>query len=73
MNRRNFLFTVPAVAVALKTKEVPVNHFLQASNPEYVWQLQEVRPGGKVGMFNPEGGDLGRGSSPTYEKVRVRR
>lgn len=31
----------------------------------------ELRPGGKFQYFNPDGGDLGRGSGPTYDKAVV--
>lgn len=29
----------------------------------------EIRPGGSFQYFNPDGGDLGRGGGPTYEKA----
>ena len=29
----------------------------------------ELRPGGSFGYFNPDGGDLGRGGGPTYDKA----
>ena len=29
----------------------------------------EIRPGGSFGYFNPDGGDLGRGGGPTYDKA----
>jgi len=29
----------------------------------------ELRPGGDFGYFNPDGGDLGRGGGPTYDKA----
>lgn len=29
----------------------------------------EIRPGGNFGYFNPEGGDLGRGGGPTWDKA----
>src|SRR5437773_2755998 len=28
----------------------------------------ELRPGGKFGFFNPDGGDLGRGGGPNFDK-----
>ncbi len=31
----------------------------------------ELRPGGKPGHFNPDGGDLGRGDMPTYENATI--
>lgn len=31
----------------------------------------ELRPGGRFQYFNPDGGDLGRGSGPTYDKAVV--
>lgn len=31
----------------------------------------EMRPGGSFGYFNPDGGDLGRGGGPTYDKAVV--
>jgi hypothetical protein len=31
----------------------------------------ELRPGGKTGYYNPDGGDLGRGDSPTFDKAIV--
>ena len=31
----------------------------------------ELRPGGSFQYFNPDGGDLGRGSGPTYDKAVV--
>lgn len=30
---------------------------------------QELREGGKFGFFNPDGGDLGRGSAPHFDKA----
>lgn len=30
-----------------------------------------MRPGGKFGQFNPDGGDLGRGSGPQYDKATI--
>lgn len=33
----------------------------------------ELRPSGRFGHFNPEGGSLGRGSGPTYETLTVNR
>jgi hypothetical protein len=31
----------------------------------------EIRPGGKFGYYNPDGGDLGRGDMPTYDKAII--
>lgn len=31
----------------------------------------EIRPGGKFGYFNPDGGDLGRGGGPQWDKAVV--
>ena len=31
----------------------------------------ELRPGGKFGYYNPDGGDMGRGDMPTYDKAIV--
>jgi hypothetical protein len=31
----------------------------------------ELRPGGSFGYFNPDGGDLGRGGGPTFDKAVV--
>lgn len=31
----------------------------------------EMRPGGKFGYYNPDGGDLGRGDMPTFDKAIV--
>lgn len=31
----------------------------------------ELRPGGSFQYFNPDGGDLGRGGAPTYDKATV--
>lgn len=31
----------------------------------------EIRPGGKFGYFDPDGGDLGRGDMPTFDKAIV--
>ena len=31
----------------------------------------EIRPGGNPGHFDPNGGDLGRGDAPTYDKAVV--
>ena len=31
----------------------------------------ELRPGGKFGYFNPDGGDLGRGDMSTYDKALI--
>lgn len=31
----------------------------------------ELKPGGKFGYYNPEGGDLGRGSGPTIDKAVI--
>src|SRR6266850_1685075 len=32
----------------------------------------ELRPGGRFQYFNPDGGDLGRGGGPTWDKASVR-
>lgn len=32
----------------------------------------ELRPGGRFQIFNPDGGDLGRGGGPTWDKAVVR-
>ena len=32
---------------------------------------QEIRPGGKFGYFNPDGGDLGRGGSSVFDKAVI--
>lgn len=32
----------------------------------------ELRPGGRFGYFNPDGGDLGRGGAPTFDKATLR-
>lgn len=32
---------------------------------------QELRPGGKYGYYDPNGGSLGRGSGPTYDKAVI--
>lgn len=31
----------------------------------------EIRPGGNFGMFDPDGGDMGRGDGPTFDKAIV--
>lgn len=31
----------------------------------------ELRPGGRFGMFDPDGGDLGLGEGPTFDKAQV--
>ena len=31
----------------------------------------EIRPGGKFGYYDPDGGDLGRGDMPTYDKAII--
>lgn len=31
----------------------------------------EIRPGGKFGYFDPDGGDLGRGDMPTFDKAII--
>ena len=31
----------------------------------------EIRPGGKFGHFNPDGGDMGRGDGPTWDKAVI--
>jgi hypothetical protein len=31
----------------------------------------EIRPGGSFGYFNPDGGDLGRGGGPTFDKATL--
>ena len=31
----------------------------------------ELRPGGNSGHLNPDGGDLGRGDAPTYDKAVI--
>ena len=32
----------------------------------------ELRPGGRFGYFNPNGGDMGRGGGPTFDKATLR-
>jgi hypothetical protein len=31
----------------------------------------ELRPGGKTGYYNPDGGDMGRGDMPTFDKALI--
>src|SRR5271157_4386062 len=31
----------------------------------------EIRPGGSFGHFNPDGGDMGRGDAPTFDKATI--
>ena len=33
----------------------------------------ELRPGGSFQYFNPDGGDLGRGGGPTFDKAVLNR
>ena len=82
MKRRGFLkvlgVVAPVAAVAPKILEQtpapakdstdlffsPKTEVYEARNIRVPLQL---RPGGRFGHFNPEGGELSRGSSPTYE------
>lgn len=44
---------------------------VQVISPRDMRVPLELRPGGKPGHFNPDGGDLGRGDMPTYDKAVV--
>lgn len=47
---------------AIEKKDVEVISARQMRGP------LELRPGGKFGFYNPDGGDMGRGSGPKYDK-----
>lgn len=47
---------------AIEKKDVEVISARQMRGP------LEIRPGGKFGFYNPDGGDMGRGSGPRYDK-----
>lgn len=47
---------------AIEKKDVEVISNRQMRGP------LEIRPGGKFRFFNPDGGDMGRGSGPKYDK-----
>lgn len=55
----------PGFAGTIKKKDVEV-----VSNREMRVPL-EINPGGNFTYFNPDGGDLGRGSGPTWEKAAL--
>jgi hypothetical protein len=48
-----------------KASDVQVVSFREMRIPLKMW------PGGKPGAFNPEGGDLGRGSGPKFDKAVI--
>ncbi len=47
---------------AIEKKDVEVISARQMRGP------LEIRPGGKFGFYNPDGGDMGRGSGPKFDK-----
>lgn len=47
---------------AIEKKDVEVISARQMRGP------LEIRPGGKFRFYNPDGGDMGRGSGPTFDK-----
>lgn len=47
---------------AIEKKDVEIISNRQMRGP------LEIRPGGKFRFFNPDGGDMGRGSAPKYDK-----
>jgi len=50
----------------IKKRDVEVVSYREMRVP------QELRPGGRFQYFNPDGGDLGRGGGPTWDKAVVR-
>lgn len=50
----------------IKKRDVEVVSYREMRAP------MELRPGGRFQYFNPDGGDLGRGSGPTWDKAVLR-
>ena len=50
----------------IKKRDVEVVSYREMRAP------MELRPGGRFQYFNPDGGDLGRGGGPTWDKAVVR-
>lgn len=51
---------------SIKKRDVEVVSYREMRAP------MELRPGGRFQYFNPDGGDLGRGGGPTWDKAVVR-
>jgi len=57
-------------------REGPFYAAIEKKNVEVVSNRQmrvplEIRPGGKFRFFNPDGGDMGRGSGPKFDKAVI--
>ena len=50
----------------IKKRDVEVVSYREMRAP------MEIRPGGRFQYFNPDGGDMGRGGGPTWDKAVVR-
>ena len=51
---------------SIKKRDVEVVSYREMRAP------MELRPGGRFGYWNPDGGDLGRGGGPTWDKAVLR-
>jgi len=76
MNRRGFLCSLPAVAVLIpKMTETVITHIDKENKVVTLGrELRiplELRPGGKLGHFDPEGGSLGPGSNYYIKDLQV--
>lgn len=66
--------TVPKVPVLFDWDDVFYSSIEKGTGVEVVSNRDmriplELKPGGKFGYYNPDGGDLGRGGGPTLEKA----
>jgi hypothetical protein len=64
---------LPKIQKLFESDDLFFSH-IQKRNVEKISNRQmriplEIRPGGSFQYFNPDGGDLGRGGGPTYEKA----
>src|SRR4029077_20044580 len=50
----------------IKKRDVEIVSYREMRAP------MELRPGGRFSYFNPDGGDLGRGGGPTWDKAVLR-
>src|SRR5207245_5452022 len=57
-----------ATVTGVQTCALPILEKVSSRNMRLPLQLV---PGGKAGSYNPDGGDLGRGSGTTYDVAQV--
>lgn len=66
---------LPKIQTLFESDDLFFSH-IQKRNVERISNRQmriplQIRPGGSFQYFNPDGGDLGRGGGPTYEKATL--